>query len=50
VGFLSFPSDVVLGDWISVGRERKSWKREGEKAEEPRCRSPELARTGPYRT
>jgi hypothetical protein len=35
VGFLSFPPEVVLGDRISIGREGKSWKREGEEAEEP---------------
>jgi hypothetical protein len=35
MGFSSFPPDVVLGGRISGGRERKSWKREGEEAEEP---------------
>jgi hypothetical protein len=38
--------DVVLGSRISGKRERKSWKREEKEAEEPWCRSLELAHTG----
>jgi hypothetical protein len=36
--------DVVLGGRISSGRERKSWKREEEEAEDPQCCLSELAR------
>jgi hypothetical protein len=32
----------------SPAKERKSWKREGEEAEEPRCCSSEFARAGPH--
>ena len=38
MGFSGFPSNVVLGGRMFNGRGRKSWKREGEEAEEPRCR------------
>jgi hypothetical protein len=47
VGFSGFPPDVVLGGRISNGREKKSWKREGEEVEEPRCCSLELTRADP---